>query len=87
MKINSEQISEAPRDSATVIMLRDGLVGLEVFLVKRHAASAVLGGAYVFPGGKLDDTDSGLDDQAHMDTTAHAMHTALHEPETPVNIA
>ena len=87
MKINSELVSEAPRNSATVVMLRDAPQGLEVFLVKRHAASAVLGGAYVFPGGKLDVADTHLDDHAHMDATAHAMHAALHEPQTPVDIA
>jgi 8-oxo-dGTP pyrophosphatase MutT (NUDIX family) len=32
--------------------------GIEVFCVRRHAASAFLGGAVVFPGGKLDDEDS-----------------------------
>jgi 8-oxo-dGTP pyrophosphatase MutT (NUDIX family) len=87
MEINSEVVGGAPRNSATVVMLRDTPQGLEVFLVKRHAASAVLGGAYVFPGGKLDDADSALNDTAHMDTAAPALHAALHEPQTPVNVA
>ncbi|MEY4363626.1 MAG: hypothetical protein RLZZ24_978, partial [Pseudomonadota bacterium] len=58
MELNHEVVSEAPRPSATVVLLRDDRgEGLEVFLLRRHAASAVLGGAYVFPGGKLDLAD------------------------------
>lgn len=62
-------------------MLRDGKHGLEVFLVKRHGLSDVLGGAYVFPGGKLDATDLLLD--AYVDQSAADMHDALGEPDTP----
>lgn len=46
-----------PRDAATVVLLRAGGGTAEVFLVKRHGKSAFMGGAYVFPGGKLDATD------------------------------
>src|SRR4051812_23768798 len=41
---------QSPLASATVLMLRDGPGGLEVFLVRRHGLSDVLGGAFVFPG-------------------------------------
>ena len=51
MELNSEIITTSVRSAATVVMLRDGCNGLEVFLVKRHGRSDVLGGAYVFPGG------------------------------------
>ena len=45
----------APRDAATVILLRpeDG-GGYTVFLVKRAQAIAFMGGAHVFPGGRVD---------------------------------
>ena len=46
-----------PRDVATIIVLRDGDGGLEVFCVLRHARSGFLGGAVVFPGGKVDPAD------------------------------
>ncbi len=46
-----------PRDSATVLLLRDEAEGLEVFMVRRHLNSDFVGGAYVFPGGGLDPTD------------------------------
>jgi 8-oxo-dGTP pyrophosphatase MutT (NUDIX family) len=36
---------------------------LEVFLVRRHANIAFMGGAHVFPGGRVDDADS-IDDAA-----------------------
>ncbi|AUX23017.1 NUDIX hydrolase [Sorangium cellulosum] len=40
-----------------MIILRDGPSGLEVFCVRRHASSSFLGGAVVFPGGKVDAQD------------------------------
>ncbi|HEX9774349.1 MAG TPA: NUDIX hydrolase [Actinomycetota bacterium] len=46
-----------PRDSATVVIARDGSDGVEVFMLRRHLNSDFVGGAYVFPGGKLDDAD------------------------------
>ncbi len=47
-----------PRDAATVILTRDGDQGLlEVFLMRRHREQAFMGGAFVFPGGSIDDGD------------------------------
>ena len=46
-----------PRDSATVIVVRDGADGLDVFMLERHLNSDFAGGAYVFPGGTIDDRD------------------------------
>jgi 8-oxo-dGTP pyrophosphatase MutT (NUDIX family) len=69
----------SPFPSATVLMLRDAAGGLEVFLLKRHGLSEVLGGAYVFPGGKLDRDDALLID--HLDQPAVALRDALGEPE------
>lgn len=46
-----------PREAATVVIIRDGAQGLEVFCVRRHAQSAFMGGALVFPGGKVDAKD------------------------------
>jgi len=53
-----------PRDSATVIVLRDDHGPLEVFMLERHIQSDFAGGAYVFPGGTLDagDQDPALAD-------------------------
>lgn len=49
------------RLAATVMIVRDGSRGLEVFMVRRNPASVFVGGAYVFPGGAVDDDDR-LDD-------------------------
>lgn len=46
-----------PRHAATVILTRPGPRGLEIALQKRHRESQFMGGAYVFPGGKLDPED------------------------------
>ena len=46
-----------PRESSTVLLLRDEPGGLEVFMVRRHLNSDFVGGAYVFPGGSLDPDD------------------------------
>ncbi len=46
-----------PRDAATLVLLRDGVEGLEVFCVERNRKSGFMGGALVFPGGKVDEAD------------------------------
>jgi len=87
MELNSDVPTLPPRDAATVVMLRDGTQGLEVFLVKRHGLSDVLGGAYVFPGGKLDAADCDAAHHAHFDRSAQALRAALAEPDTEAHIA
>lgn len=87
MELNSEIPTAPPRHAATVVMLRDAAHGLEVFLVKRHGLSDVLGGAYVFPGGKLDDSDCQLDPQVYLDQDPTQLHAALGEPQTDVDTA
>ncbi|MDQ0378680.1 NUDIX hydrolase [Amycolatopsis thermophila] len=47
-----------PRDAATVLLLRDGVDGLEVFLQRRVAAMAFAAGMTVFPGGGVDQRDA-----------------------------
>lgn len=54
----SEKKSAALLPSSTVLMVRDGASGLEVFMVKRHHAIDFASGAMVFPGGKLSEGDS-----------------------------
>ena len=93
MKLNSEVVTTPPRASATVVLLRDvphsnaSLAGLEVFLLRRHTDSAVLGGAYVFPGGKLDDADCVTDLHARLDQSVHQLHSQLAEPELAPSFA
>mgnify|MGYP000095922149 CR=1 FL=1 len=82
MQLNSEIITTPPRASATVVLLRDEpQKGLQVFLLRRHTASAVLGGAFVFPGGKLDDADCASDMHIYLDASPLVLHRALGEPD------
>jgi 8-oxo-dGTP pyrophosphatase MutT (NUDIX family) len=47
-----------PIPSATVTLVRDAAGGLEVLMMQRNFNSGFVPGAYVFPGGALDDEDS-----------------------------
>ena len=80
MELNHEVIDTPPRDAASVVMLRDGAQGLEVLLMRRHTDSAVLGGAYVFPGGKVDAPDAAPDTLARLDRAPAELHERLGEP-------
>jgi 8-oxo-dGTP pyrophosphatase MutT (NUDIX family) len=46
-----------PAPAATVVLVRDGAGGLEVLLAKRSSKLAFHGGAWVFPGGRIDPDD------------------------------
>ena len=48
------------RPAATIMLLRDGPFGIEVFMVVRHHAIAFAAGALVFPGGRVEETDHDL---------------------------
>ncbi len=47
-----------PRPAATTILLRDGVTGPEALLMQRHRRSGFVPGAWVFPGGRVDDEDA-----------------------------
>ena len=74
MKLNHDVVTTPPRHAATVMLLRDGADGPEVFMVRRHGLSDVLGGAYVFPGGKLDDADADAGLHQRLDTPTDMLH-------------
>lgn len=57
------------RPAATVMLVRDGDAGLEVFMLQRTHTAAFARSAYVFPGGSVDDTDHGLDFEPLCDET------------------
>jgi len=50
--------ASAARPAATAVLLRDGERGLEVLMLRRHAASGFVPGAFVFPGGRVDAADA-----------------------------
>jgi glyoxylase-like metal-dependent hydrolase (beta-lactamase superfamily II)/8-oxo-dGTP pyrophosphatase MutT (NUDIX family) len=55
-KINAPAI---PRPAATLVVLRDTPAGPEVLMMRRNESASFGSGAYVFPGGRVDDTDRG----------------------------
>ena len=70
------------RPAATVLLVRDGKAGLEVFMVMRHRQIDFAGGALVFPGGKVDEDDRALLDRGLCRAVA-----GLDEDQTVVRIA
>jgi 8-oxo-dGTP pyrophosphatase MutT (NUDIX family) len=71
------------RPAATILLLRDGPSGIEVFMVVRHHAIDFASGALVFPGGRVEDSDHFLAESTDacpnptgMDTGAMAFRVA-----------
>lgn len=60
----AESVSDPPpvpataRPAATIVLLRDADVGVEVLLMRRHRRAGFVPGAYVFPGGRVDGSDA-----------------------------
>lgn len=50
-----------PKPAATAVLLRDGPTGLELLLLKRLRSAGFVPGAFVFPGGRVDEQDAGAD--------------------------
>ena len=47
-----------PVDAAGLVLIRDSKRGLEVLVGRRHSRVPFLPDIYVFPGGRVDDSDS-----------------------------
>jgi 8-oxo-dGTP pyrophosphatase MutT (NUDIX family) len=72
LDLKLDRPAASPTDAATIILVRDTAAEIEVFCVERSKKSRFLGGAVVFPGGKLDGADS-----------ADAWAALTTEPRTP----
>lgn len=59
------------------MLVRDGEAGMEVFMLRRNLNSDFVGGAYVFPGGAVDDADRLADLEAVCDGRTDAEASAL----------
>jgi 8-oxo-dGTP pyrophosphatase MutT (NUDIX family) len=59
------------RPAATVVVARDRPDGrgFDVLMLRRNDKAAFMGGAYVFPGGRVDDGDAGPADSAPRDAS------------------
>jgi 8-oxo-dGTP pyrophosphatase MutT (NUDIX family) len=63
----------APRPAATVVVLRDSPDGPEVLMVRRTRGASFMADAYVFPGGRLEESD-GSGDAAYAAAGARELH-------------
>jgi 8-oxo-dGTP pyrophosphatase MutT (NUDIX family) len=61
-----------PVPAATILLIRDGQAGIEVFMVVRHHQIDFASGALVFPGGKVDAQDNDNAWQAYLPATTDA---------------
>src|ERR1700759_3416196 len=60
MKPSDNGAVVAAKLAATVLLVRDGAEGLQVFMVVRHRQIEFASGALVFPGGKVEPEDLAL---------------------------
>lgn len=73
-------------DASTVIVLREADRGLETFLLCRHHQSGFMGGAHVFPGGKVDPSDSEPSWRARVDRPGEELTEQLGETDAKVGL-
>jgi 8-oxo-dGTP pyrophosphatase MutT (NUDIX family) len=66
-----------PFPAASVILLRDA--PLEVLMIRRHSKSSFVPGAWVFPGGMVDESDHALGDGTELGTMRIAAARELFE--------
>jgi 8-oxo-dGTP pyrophosphatase MutT (NUDIX family) len=69
--------------AATVVVLRDGEAGIETLLCRRSSKLAFHGGAWVFPGGRIDPEDFG---DAPDDLAAAARRAAVREAKEEAGV-
>jgi 8-oxo-dGTP pyrophosphatase MutT (NUDIX family) len=61
-----------PKPASTVVVMRDGAQAPDIFMVRRHERTAFMGGAQVFPGGRVDAHDAD-GDESWCDGVNHAI--------------
>jgi 8-oxo-dGTP pyrophosphatase MutT (NUDIX family) len=83
MKSNPPAVPAEPQPSATVVVLRDTAAGLEVLLLQRSAKDGGDGGAWVFPGGRVDPQDHRDSD---LDSTPALLRGAVRETREEAGI-
>lgn len=80
----SNQSIAPAHPSATVVLVRDASPGLEVLLVRRSKKLSFHGGAWVFPGGRIDPADRSP--EAPDDVVAAARRAAARELREEANL-
>lgn len=74
---------EVPGAAATVVLLRDGERGLEVLLAERPRDRGSFAGAWVFPGGAVDEADAA---GGSIDTEDAARRAAVRETREEIGL-
>jgi 8-oxo-dGTP pyrophosphatase MutT (NUDIX family) len=59
--VSAARPAAEPRQAATVLLLRDGAAGLEVYLLRRTRGMPFAGGMTAYPGGSVDPRDADTD--------------------------
>ena len=70
--------------AATVILLRDGEQGLETLMLRKNSRIA-FGGMWVFPGGRIDDTDGAPGEEMEQRARVAAAREAMEETALAVD--
>lgn len=74
----TDRLPVRPVTAATVLLLRDGSTGPEVFLMRRALSMPFAPGMFVFPGGRLEQVDeNGTADAAHPQVAQAAQRARL----------
>ena len=73
--LETSDVVEPVYPAATIVLLRDGQAGLEALLVQRSREVKHMGGMWVFPGGKVDETDY----SGNSDDYSAAVNAAIRE--------
>jgi 8-oxo-dGTP pyrophosphatase MutT (NUDIX family) len=69
-----------PRPAATTLILRDGGSGLEVLMARRSMQASFMPGAYVFPGGAVDEADASAACLAACDESVEILLARIGDP-------
>ena len=82
-------VSDEPIPAATLIVVRERPNGPpELLMVERGASMAFAAGAWVFPGGRIDDADRKLAEASGLDAAAvAAIRETIEETAVPVGLA
>jgi 8-oxo-dGTP pyrophosphatase MutT (NUDIX family) len=80
---------EPATPAATVVLLRDSSAGLETLMLRRNSRLAFAGGAWVFPGGRIDPEDfaNGTPDTDDDVLLAAARNAAVRETMEEAHLA
>lgn len=82
--MSGDTVDNPIKDASTVIVLREANSGLETFMLCRHQQSGFMGGAHVFPGGKVDASDREQSWLTRVDRAAEELTGRLGENDSKV---